>query len=217
LRTLLPKIHINGNTVRTIIFRPEELGCLALPHIYTEQGISKLYLFLGHLRLQDKTGKLIEIDISYIQLFTGWTTFFFNESNSQFQNWIDSGWLTSIWEFSNHSHLTYLMPQYWTPKPSHERDKALMEFFMDQRLHHSTLDSINLCRVYLQVITIADISSADGTYIIPEVKLGKNPIGRKSNLDWPKQGQPSSADWINWRSNLFLLEHNGKLIQPLGE
>ncbi len=70
LCAFLPKIHINRNTVRSIIFSPEELGGLAFPHIYMEQGISKLQLFLGHLRLQDKTGKLIEIGMTYIQLLT---------------------------------------------------------------------------------------------------------------------------------------------------
>jgi hypothetical protein len=92
-----------------------------------------------------------------------------------------------------------------------------LQYFLDQKLHHSTLDSINRCRIYLQVITIADITSADGTYILPEVKLGQHPSGRKSTLQWPYQGRPAASDWITWRNSLLLLENRGKLAQPLGD
>lgn len=147
------------------------------------------------MRLQDKTGKLIAIDMTYIQLITGLTTLFLNENYTHFQKWFEPGWLTSVWEFSSCSHLTYLMPNHWTPNPSRQHDKALMEFFLERKLHYSIIDSINRCRIYLQVITISDITSADGTYILPEVKLRKRPFGRKSTLEWPNQGQPSSLDW----------------------
>ncbi len=90
---------------------PEELGGQALPNIYVEQGISKLPAdFLAHLCLQDKTGKLMEIGMTYIQLFAGLTRLILNESYNQFQNWIDPGWLTFKWEFSNSSHLPTSYP-----------------------------------------------------------------------------------------------------------
>ena len=113
------------------------------------------------------------------------------------------------------SHL--LMPKHWIPKPSRVHDRALMEYFLEQDLHHSIIDSINCCRIYLHVITITDITSADGTYILPEVRLGQRPAGRRSTLQWPYQGKPATSDWNAWRSSLLLLEHRGKLNIPLGD
>ncbi len=66
-----------------------------------------------------------------------------------------------------------------------------------------------------QVITISDITSADGTYILPEVKLGQPPIGRKSTLEWPQQGKSSIFDWNAWRNKLLLLEYRGKFAREL--
>lgn len=58
LKATLPRLHVNRNTARSIVHGPLLLGGMALPHLFTVQGIDKLHLFLGHLRLGDDTGKL---------------------------------------------------------------------------------------------------------------------------------------------------------------
>jgi hypothetical protein len=68
----------------------------------------------------------------------------------------------------------------------------------------------------LQVITLADISSADSRYILPQAKAGFCIPHRTSNLDWPIQGRPSPADWRLWRHTLAYLEDKGQLASPLG-
>jgi hypothetical protein len=60
LKAVLPKLYLNRHTARSIIHGPEEFGGLSLPHIKNLQGIEKLYLFLCHLRLADRTAKLIQ-------------------------------------------------------------------------------------------------------------------------------------------------------------
>jgi hypothetical protein len=54
LLALLPKLHINRHTARSIICGPEQFGGLALPNLYVTKSIDKLKLFLGHLRIQDR-------------------------------------------------------------------------------------------------------------------------------------------------------------------
>jgi hypothetical protein len=71
------------------------MGGLSLPNLYTIQGIDKLLLFLGHLSLQDRTGTLIHIDLSLIQLLTGHLTFFLN-MDQQYFPWVESGRVTSL-------------------------------------------------------------------------------------------------------------------------
>jgi hypothetical protein len=71
----------------------------------------------------------------------------------------------------------------------------------------------NHCRLFLQVISLNDITSADGTYILPEVKLGQAPIGWTSKLDWPNQGKPTKQDWQLWQYHLAFLEQYEKLYQ----
>lgn len=49
LMALLPKLHINRHTARSIVHGLEELGGMDLPHFFATQGLEKLRLFLGHL------------------------------------------------------------------------------------------------------------------------------------------------------------------------
>jgi hypothetical protein len=80
---LLPKLHVNRHTARSIVFGGEKYGGLALPNLYITQGVDKLKLFLGHLRIQDRT-----IDMSYIQLLTGSGTLFLNQAATSFV-WVE--------------------------------------------------------------------------------------------------------------------------------
>jgi hypothetical protein len=109
LKAALPKMHINRNTARSIVHGPVILGGMALPHVQTVQGIDKLHLFLGHLRLNNDTGKLINIDLTYIQLITGSATFFLNKDISDY-HWIEWGWVTSLWQFTSAASLTFDFP-----------------------------------------------------------------------------------------------------------
>jgi len=79
-----------------------------------------------------------------------------------------------------------------------------------------SLDMYTLHEVNTKVITLSDICSADGTYILPQAKAGSPLPYRTSTLDWPNQGKPLPADWATWRHSLAYLEERGKLQTPLG-
>jgi len=215
LKAALPKMHINRNTARSIVHGPVILGGMALPHIQTVQGIDKLHLFLGHLRLNDDTGKLIQIDLTYIQLITGSAAFFLNKDISDY-HWIERGWVTSLWQFTVAASLTFDFPGIWLPRVYRAGDVFLMDYFISQKLSQHDLKKLNECRLFLQVITLSDIASADGRYIVPEVKAGSKIQFRESILTWPTQGRPGPASWRLWRQSLSYLEERGRLITPLG-
>jgi hypothetical protein len=93
-----------------------------------------------------------------------------------------------------------------------------MEIFNHQQPSMSDIQRLNRCQLYLQVLTVSDIASADGLYItLPNVKLGQKLSAQIGNLEWPNQGNPSKADWQLWRSALASLEQHNKLHHPLGQ
>jgi hypothetical protein len=216
LMALLPKLHINRHTARSIIHGPEELGGLDLPHIYATQGLGKLRLFLGHLRLQDRTATLIHCDLALLQLLSGMGTCILNLQHGEF-SWIESGWLTSLWEFITKIQFKLIYPSQWLPTLSRAGDFHLMEVFSTLNLPHSAMTSLNRCRLYLQVITVSDIASADGTYILPQFRLGQPQDDRTSTLLWPIQGRPTRSEWQLWDQTLDHIEQHQRLITPLGE
>jgi len=186
-----------------------------MPHLDTVQGVDKLNLFLGHLRLNDDTGLLLKIDLTYVQLVSGLSKFVFNQRYKRY-SWIEWGWATSLWKFISTTQMTFDYPDMWLPTAAREGDIFLMEFFVSQRLTPTVLTQLNACCFYLQVITLSDIVSANGKYITPEAKAGQKDSYRTSTLEWPVQGRPNNATWQLWRRELAYLEERGPLIRPLG-
>jgi hypothetical protein len=199
LKALLPKLHVNRNTARSIIYGPESLGGLALPDIYTLQGSDYLQLFLGNLRIQDRTANLIHINLTYLQLLAGVGLFFLNPPFKNFL-WIESGWISSLWEFISQVGIQLVYPLQWLPSLPRRQDAYLMQTFQSKNASDKDLATLNRCRIFLQVISISDISLADGSALLSEVKEGRRPEGRRSRLEWPVQGPPSAQDWKIWRS-----------------
>jgi len=202
---------------RSIIFGPVEYGGLGLPNLYTLQGIVKINLFLGHTRLQGKSGKLLLIIVSQMQLHSGYGTLFLNLSFPTYGTWLDHTWWTWLWEFSSLFQCHYYTSKlFWHPLIQHENDSHLMEYFLTLTKDTKILNLLNRCRIQLQVILLSDITSSDGWHILPEVKLGKM-YNRISALKWPFQPHPSKSDWKIWCSYINRLETGGRLTKPLGK
>jgi hypothetical protein len=195
LAALLPKLHLNHHTPHAVIFGAQEYGGLALPDLYTDQGYQQLKFLIGHLNLQDEIGKLILIAISFLQLITGALIPFFTADHTKYKKWIDKWWLTSIWGFTSRLQIGLDIKHQWHPQLSREQDATLMDFALQQKFPHQYLQAIKSCRLYLQVITISDISSADGKTLLPEVLRGEPPKHRTSQLLWPFEAYPAPADW----------------------
>ncbi len=85
--------------------------------------------------------------------------------------------------------------------------------------HHSPLDLklLNQCRLYLQVYSLTDITSADGKEIIPHYKNGVLGQDRISSLQWPTQQRPGKQAWSLWQKALLHFKINGQLAKPLGK
>ena len=212
----LSKIGLNRHTAASIIHGPEDYGGLQLPNVYVDQGIVQLRLFLGHMRRQDKTSQLLEIAMSYMQLRTGAGTLFMNLPFPKYAKWVEKTWLASLWQFLYLAKLKVSVP---LPLPSllREQDIFLMTEFIYLGFEPSSLDLINQCRLYHQVVTLSDVATADGETIDSRYLESKRNSDRVSSLRWPNQGKPSPEAWRQWRRALLYLQADGKLRYPLGE
>ncbi len=133
------------------IFGPRSYGGLELPNVYTSQCIGQLSLFLGHLRAQDKTGSLIHISMSYLQLTIGSRTPFLCKQYPSYAKWIDHNWLTSLWCFLHQIKFIVDVKREWLPVVCRQHDVFLMDSLIALRYSPKQLHQLNQCRIYLQV------------------------------------------------------------------
>jgi len=215
LMALLPKLHLNRHTARSIIHGPRQLGGMSIPHLYTKQGLDGLKFLVGHLRAQDKTCKLILISHSCLQLLLGVSTNFLNLDYNRYHSWYTSTWLTSIWKFNTRLGIKLTIVGAWLPPPKTGNNVNLMDHFVAANLPAYQLQSINRYRVYLQVIALSDVCSADGRQIIPTIFLGHRLLDRRSTLVWPDQANPPQSDWKIWASALQTLCYGTNLQRPI--
>ena len=92
-----------------------------------------------------------------------------------------------------------------------------MPFLISLNFNPTQLETLNRCRLYLQVFTLSDITSADGTTLIHHILQEEQLTDRKSCLSWPTQQHTQWADWILWSTALEHLQENKSLWTPLKE
>jgi hypothetical protein len=84
-------------------------------------------------------------------------------------------WISFVWKHTHQLKIMIEIESLWTPLPTWQHDQSIMELTLQLNLHHNTLQAINQCCLFLQVITIADITTTDG-----------------KNLAWSSRGQWSA-------------------------
>ena len=122
------------------------------------------------------------------------------------------------WEFLSHSklkvealHIHFLSPR--------ENDSFLMEAFAYHDLGDTDFICVNRCRIYLQALTLSDITDACGKTVPSSYMNGRRSKSRTSFYKWPNQSRPPETDWTKWRKYLrlaYLHPRTNRLRHPLG-
>ena len=69
-------------------------------------------------------------------------------------------------------------------------------------LKRAQITLLNHCHLFLQVDTLAEISTADGARLLPSAWQGRK-LPSTSTLLWSRQGRPTS--WALWKQSLAAL------------
>lgn len=166
LAALLPKLHLNRHTPHAVIFGDARYGGIGLPDLYTDQGYGQLKLLIGHLKLDDETGQLIRVAMSHLQLHVGSSCFIFELPYPSYAKWIDCNWLVSIWKYLHQLNIQLELEEPWVPHPPRHNDIMLMDIVLRFNFSKKAIRQINCCRIYLQVLSVADIASANGLTLL---------------------------------------------------
>eukprot|EP00957_Ditylum_brightwellii_P017604 1326508-Ditylum_brightwellii.AAC.1 len=81
-------------------------------------------------------------------------------------------WLHGISKFLWHCDSSLVIPEAWTPVKQRRNDVFLMDAFASSSSRDAALLHVNTVRLYLQVLTLADIVDESGSYILPLALTG---------------------------------------------
>jgi len=147
LMAVLPKLYVNRHTARSIVHGPESLGGFHLPTIFSEQSSGQLSYFVGHVGLGDKTGKLLLISLTYLQLLSGSCSPILNLPFPKYKKWTEPTWLHSFWSFLFKVSYKITIKQQWVPMIPRKYDSGLMDQFIKLGFKDTQLGTLNRCRV----------------------------------------------------------------------
>ena len=214
LKSILTKLHFNRNLPRAIVHGPKCRGGLGLTELYDIQGSMQICEVLYHLRKNDNIGTLIQISMRYLQLESGQSESVFT-GNFMGYEYVSHTWCAPLWLYLTTIQGEILIDAHTNYVPQRSEDKHIMD---DMCLDYQgrQLRQINQCRLWLHVITYADIISHDGNIILEWDWKGTSPA--PSILNWPTQGKPDKSAWRTWRSALKKSLHlqQTTLRTPLG-
>ena len=163
------------------------------------------------------TGKFLQTSIKHHILELGSFTPFFSIPYKTHHFLATPTCLTVLWEFISTHDITLSNTTNRWLSPLRIHDRAITDiFFQDHSLPPNILVSINRVRCYLEVFSLADITTGDGTRI-RSCYLQGNRGDTHSKSDWHEK-QPSVRDFNRWRNSMpLLLDETKRLHRPLGK
>ena len=212
---ILASMGVNRNMHRAVVYGPTGYGGLGFKCLSTEQGIQQIEHLVGHLRLCTTIGKLITIALSLHQLTAGISRPLLEFPDIKIP-YLDKGWFTSIRDFLSAVNGSVHIPNQFALTKARNNDRVLMDCINDDTLPTATLQRINHCRLYLQVITLSDICTNDGLHIIPDAYHGQPISDSSSTWQWPRQVCPPATSWALWQKmlrNYFLTSGRGLALR----
>jgi hypothetical protein len=194
----LPRSGICRKTSRCLIFAPIRFQGFGIRHPFIGQGIAKIRSLFD--TRQSLTQRLIEVTWSHTAVEAGLGDSFLDHDIKWFYDLISDGWMKSLWEFLSTYNISLIrMSSIIKCQFRHHKDVFIMAAVADKGNAITKQDRItfNLCRIYLQVTLLSDISTADGGSI--QTHFWKGIQQRKGKGWWPKQPRPSERAWKVWR------------------
>jgi len=90
-------------------------------------GLSKTKFLMKHLRLNDKTGKLIRISMEYTQMEVGTSMLFFHQPFNKWKHIVTPTWVTHLWQYWSEAEVTPDMTTMWTGVTKSKNDKFIVD------------------------------------------------------------------------------------------
>jgi len=167
LSVTLQKNGLVSTMARDIVFGPHRYGGLNLTSLYSTMGIQQIEMTIGHLRKNDKTGKIITIALGCLQQEVGTIIPVLELSYKKFHMISTKSWVHQLWRFLNQIDGIIKIRNIWTPQMSFAKDVNISEAVSNMDLSDETKYRINICRLFKRCYSIGDLLQPDGKKFLP--------------------------------------------------
>jgi exonuclease III len=218
MQIIIAKCGYNRHTKREIIFGPLEFGGASFRHLYLQQGVGQVTSFLRHWRNNSVAGQLMRCALSWTHMTSGTSQSILIDVHRAMPH-LESKWLRSLRTFLSTIDATIEVDDPGIQPLQRVADAYLMDLILDSKqFKPAQIRRLNYCRLYLQAITISDITTNTGLHLDLSKRNGLPSLYSSVTQNVRvHQDSPSPDEWKLWRkANLLWSEADGTLRTPLG-
>ena len=97
-----------------------------------------------------------------------------------------SGWYKNLWKFMSNPLFKLDITEDYDDLPLlRQKDEYLMIAFVEEGFRNADLKALNFVKKFLQAVTLADISTTDGTRICIQAYDVVLSNGLRKGIEWP--------------------------------
>lgn len=201
-RQLLHRLRYPNSFPSALVYAPTWYGGLGLLMLYAVQGAEKCLLLLRHIRMgHGVLAETLEIALNWMHLFAGTERHPLDDVYTELPH-LPDGWLSHLRQFLAECGASFwLHPSLIRPiKPRRDFDRVLADDICRSGLSKTTVEQLNLVRIYLRVETLSDLCTIQGDRIFsPSLDFNKAFTLGRSPILWPIQAKPSEKYFVKWR------------------
>jgi hypothetical protein len=215
---LIAKCGFNRKTKREIIYGPAMLGGANFRSLYSIQGTGQVTSFLKYWRSPSQAGKLLRIAVAWTQYTVGTSISFLTDTTTPLPH-MEVKWLKSLRDYLRYIQGTIQLDNKYIPGLERAHDHHIMDAILhSHKFTPQEIKQLNHCRLYLQAVTISDITTAKGDQLDPYFLRGNISHPSSSVTTWHHvtQQRPNQSSWELWRlANRLWSRDDTRLHQPL--
>ena len=217
----LPRIGVCRTMARALVYTPLKYQGLDIKDLYISQGLQHIKALLNHIWRRTTTGTLLRTTMEHLKIEVGLTGSILSNDYQLYGELAEESWIKHLWKFLMETGIQ-INDKIEDFEMSRENDipinVGLAKAFNEKKITKTEWKRANKCRMYLQVLTIGDIATAEGTEIEEGIMKGDFHRSRARRVNWPYQQKPKSSYWTIWRKVLRkgLLGDIGQLQNKVG-
>ena len=189
---------------RDLVFSSKKYNGLGIKHPYYLQHIKHIAVLWGARSLDPQSKVLVNAVWEEACFECGWGNDLM-EAPMEILELITDGWLKETVFFMK-KHNTSIVRIAPDIQMQRNNDTFIMKYFHDVCNNKATLQGLNLCRMYLKVLKVSDITSAQGTTVL----LSNNhQVILNRHTERPRLRKVPEFEQLDWKSWDFYLHRSG--------
>jgi hypothetical protein len=185
----------------------------------TEQGVAQVQYLYKHWSSTLQLNSVQRIAVSWTQFHTGvgWSILY--DVKTPLPHFVKSHWLRSLRNFYCSIQGRLWLNVTYVPALQRNYDTFIMDHVLQSQLFTAQqIRRINYCRLFLQVVTVSNMTNASGNRLFNGMLSGDTKdILSETMWHYTHQGRPNSNTWKLWHQACAIFSTNGVLHDLLDE